>query len=461
MSLGARLLLTGVLVSSFLTAGGSVQAADAPQTLAGLQQQLSALLSGWDGDYAVAVTDLQTNKTVSVNGSRQQVSASTIKIYIAIAVAQDIEAGKLNESDVDSLVDQMMGASDNEAAYDLLTDVGNGDVVAGIERVNDLMHSLGATQSVMDSPPDHPEIDLGLAWENLITADDTNLVLTKLYRGTALSPWATAYVLRSMTLPEAWQTASVGGPLPAGATFYHKPGWLGDPDGAWNDAGIVEVNRNGQVLAYAITYLGSDTDESEAYDHGYNVSQLVWNYFDAAYPLETSHFFPETGYTVANGFLRYWDQNGGLAAFGYPLTNEFQQDGTTMQYFERARFEWHPGAAPDDYDVLLGLLGDELTLQQRASGEPEFKSSVPNTADDCTYFAPTGHNLCAPFAAYWNDFGGLALYGYPISEAFRVNGTLVQYFERARLEWHPGVAPGRDDILLGRVGAQELAATGH
>jgi len=32
----------------------------------------------------------------------------------------------------------------------------------------------------------------------------------------------------------------------------------------------------------------------------------------------------------------------------------------------------------------------------------------------------------------------------------------VQYFERARFEWHPGSAPGRFDVLLGRLGAEEL-----
>src|SRR6185312_11019452 len=106
---------------------------------------------------------------------------------------------------------------------------------------------------------------------------------------------------------------------------------------------------------------------------------------------------------------------------GYPLINEMQQDGTTVQYFERARFEWHPGAAPDNYDVLLGLLGDELTVSRRAAGERAFQSTAPTDTGDCTYFAQTGHNLCGPFAAYWNDFGGLALYGYPISEAVTEN----------------------------------------
>ena len=58
------------------------------------------------------------------------------------------------------------------------------------------------------------------------------------------------------------------------------------------------------------------------------------------------------------------------------------------------------------------------------------------------------------------------MFGYPISEEFRErnpdNGReyTVQYFERARFEWHPGEWPERWDIMLGRIGAQVLAAKG-
>ncbi|HUY98890.1 MAG TPA: hypothetical protein VMU89_00965, partial [Thermomicrobiaceae bacterium] len=65
-------------------------------------------------------------------------------------------------------------------------------------------------------------------------------------------------------------------------------------------------------------------------------------------------YFPETRHWVAHGFLNYWNRFGGLAAFGYPISEEFVANGVTVQYFERARFEWHPGAWPARFDVLLG-----------------------------------------------------------------------------------------------------------
>jgi hypothetical protein len=50
----------------------------------------------------------------------------------------------------------------------------------------------------------------------------------------------------------------------------------------------------------------------------------------------------------------------GLAVYGLPLTQEFQENGVTTQYFERARFEWHPGAWPERSDVMLGRLGAQV-----------------------------------------------------------------------------------------------------
>jgi hypothetical protein len=79
--------------------------------------------------------------------------------------------------------------------------------------------------------------------------------------------------------------------------------------------------------------------------------------------------------------------------------------------------------------------------------------------EDCQYFAETKQSLCFGFRAYWEQYGGLAIFGYPITaEVKDANGVTVQWFERARFEWHPGAWPERHDVLLGRIGA-ELAET--
>jgi len=150
-------------------------------------------------------------------------------------------------------------------------------------------------------------------------------------------------------------------------------------------------------------------------------------------------FFPETGHSVGHGFLKYWENFGGLATFGYPITEEMQENGTTVQYFQRARFEWHPGAAPQRYDVLLGLLGDIIAAPMM-NQQPFQRVNASNDVN-CTFYQPTGHRLCFGFRDYWQSHGGLAIFGYPISEEFQENGVTVQYFERQRLEYHPENSP--------------------
>ena len=77
-------------------------------------------------------------------------------------------------------------------------------------------------------------------------------------------------------------------------------------------------------------------------------------------------FYPETGHTLGGAFREYWRANGGLAVFGYPISEEFWEynpaDGKmyVVQYFERNRFEYHPELAGTRYEVLLGLLGNQV-----------------------------------------------------------------------------------------------------
>src|SRR4051794_6073590 len=65
-----------------------------------------------------------------------------------------------------------------------------------------------------------------------------------------------------------------------------------------------------------------------------------------------SRYFPETKHYVKGVFLKYWNEHGGLAQQGFPLTEEFQEvnklDGKTytVQYFERAIFELHTENQP-------------------------------------------------------------------------------------------------------------------
>jgi hypothetical protein len=168
-------------------------------------------------------------------------------------------------------------------------------------------------------------------------------------------------------------------------------------------------------------------------------------------------FFSATGEFLCGPFLQYWQHHGGLAIFGYPITAEEPGgEGETVQFLERSRFEWHPGVWPEQYDVLLGHLGREL-IGDRGDERPfQRVARLPEPGEDCIYFEATRHHLCDEFLDYWNEFGGLPIFGYPLSQPFVEDGHLVQYFERARLEYQPGVWPERFDVLQGLLGVQAV-----
>ncbi len=111
-------------------------------------------------------------------------------------------------------------------------------------------------------------------------------------------------------------------------------------------------------------------------------------------------WFAQTGRNVCDqeagsGFKSYWLSHGlefdgrpgysfeeSLALFGLPLTEprvETNTSGDTVvtQWFERARFEWHP-ANPAPYRVLLGLAGNEgRGLRQQPIAPPFPPPSAP------------------------------------------------------------------------------------
>jgi len=183
--------------------------------------------------------------------------------------------------------------------------------------------------------------------------------------------------------------------------------------------------------------------------------------------------FPETGKQVCDRFLDYWQTHGGLAQQGLPLTNVFAEVNPTngqtyqTQYFERARFEYHPeNAAP--YDVLLGLLGrEQYQAKYPGTPPPPFPGDPFNTPaypQACTTFPETGKTVCSIFLVYWQEHGGLAQQGLPLTDVvYEVNPTdgkpyPTQYFERARFEYHPENQGTPYVVLLGLLGREQLQA---
>jgi len=107
--------------------------------------------------------------------------------------------------------------------------------------------------------------------------------------------------------------------------YFHHARFEADPSGGVN-----------------LTPLGSGTYSPER--------QLVLNHPFAC------RSYPETGHSVCFAFLEFFDENGGVEHFGYPISPFEFRNNQIVQYFENARFEWRPDL-PEGQRVALTDLG--------------------------------------------------------------------------------------------------------
>jgi hypothetical protein len=159
-------------------------------------------------------------------------------------------------------------------------------------------------------------------------------------------------------------------------------------------------------------------------------------------------YFPETGHYVRGDFLDFYQNNPeSLLLYGYPITDAFPraEDGLIIQYFERARFELHPGA-PNGLRVKLSPLGYYL----HDSGPP---LPLPKNFPPCKKFPGIEFQVCYAFLDFFNEHGGVEQFGYPDSNFELRDERIVQYFQNARFEWHPEMPPGQR-VTLTNVGTR-------
>lgn len=149
------------------------------------------------------------------------------------------------------------------------------------------------------------------------------------------------------------------------------------------------------------------------------------------------------GHTIHGAFLEYYNLSPNpKEIYGEPITEAFTDPRTNLlvQYFEKARFEYHP-TEPPQRQVHLSPLGINHYLLARDQILP---NQVIDNWQGCRVFSDTGLHVCMAFLAYFEANGGEYTFGPPVSNAVWLNGRLVQYFFYSRLEWHPDLPIGKN-----------------
>ena len=164
-----------------------------------------------------------------------------------------------------------------------------------------------------------------------------------------------------------------------------------------------------------------------------------------------------TGYKPSARFADYWQTNGGLQLFGYAISPERLEKNPTdsktyiVQWFERARFEYHPENGGTDNEVQLGLLGNQAIAGR------QFPSIAPPANVQSVCVQATGYCVWGMFLERWQKLG-VPVVGLPLSDQYDEKSAdgktyVVQWFERARFEYHPENQQPYN-VLLGLLGNQ-------
>jgi hypothetical protein len=169
-------------------------------------------------------------------------------------------------------------------------------------------------------------------------------------------------------------------------------------------------------------------------------------------------YFPETGHALATVFESFYDDYGGAAILGYPITESYVDpySGFLVQYFENARLELAPNSVGDlevrltGLGVLLG--GWDLPLEVS-------RIQIGNNPG-CRYYAQSGHQVCHAFLDFYETNGGPAVFGAPVTEFRFEQGRMVQYFQDFRLDWYPESQEG-ERIRVAPLGREHFNLMGY
>ncbi|GAC1313052.1 MAG: hypothetical protein NVSMB2_00430 [Chloroflexota bacterium] len=178
--------------------------------------------------------------------------------------------------------------------------------------------------------------------------------------------------------------------------------------------------------------------------------------------IHDDRYFSQTGYRIDDDQIwGFFSQNGGVSAFGYPVSRNMSLLGCPVQMFQRQVIQVCSGAGA----ALINLLDPEIFNYTKVNGstfpapDPSIKDRTPQvnsptySTDIATFVnsvVPDSFNgQPVNFLQTFNTLGGLTIWGAPISspEPDPANANFIyQRFQRGIMHYIAG--QGTQSILL-------------
>jgi LPXTG-site transpeptidase (sortase) family protein len=162
----------------------------------------------------------------------------------------------------------------------------------------------------------------------------------------------------------------------------------------------------------------------------------------AANTPELRYFAEATGHTISDPFLSRWIAENGAVTLGNPITEPVELDGKTVQFFEYGLLAH--GSSKTARQAAGGtLLALDVQAHSPNSGRrspsPIDVAGGQSVAADpgqngAVWSAKTHRTIFGAILSYYNDHGGAASFGQPLSEPYVSGGFTLQWFEYGRIE---------------------------
>jgi Beta-lactamase enzyme family len=248
----------------------------------GLQDQLASTISDYEAqvggiDVGVAVTDLVTGETLSVNGNTAHKTGCVINLFGLLVAVDQFQAGNASPSGLEYSIKKGIGGSYPPEVKNFLNAI-FGDYPDGVAYARQLMAGWGLKVATYDHIPFYGGSDTPPP--NILTPLETNSILARVWNAQLFDAQWSAYTISVLRDSYAYVNYILPKYLPDSATVGHKIGYYDDDDG-WvnNDVGIVSfTGADGQEKAYAISYFSQyGPSEVAGYSFGAKLSLAVYD----------------------------------------------------------------------------------------------------------------------------------------------------------------------------------------
>lgn len=250
-----------------------IETAPASVDFSELKSSLDAKFSGYVSEWIVYVEDIATGSsfTSSTRGLTENSSvtaASVIKLFIAGAVYDAaLQSGaNLDEATI-SKIDMMLSWSDNNAANDLIRNLGNGDELLGFEVINNFILKIGCTGSRIN------RLMLTEGEENLVSAADCARVLRSIYDGSFVSKEVSSEILEMLKRQHRISKIPSGVVGFDGVDFANKTGEL---DSTQNDVALIFTPNGDYIICIFASGINNTDDAIATFGH---VSKDVCSFY--------------------------------------------------------------------------------------------------------------------------------------------------------------------------------------